>query len=235
MQPGEMAKTFELAASNFPELQPELLSSDPPVLLLDRFLDEEEVEALLSHGEGRYERALTKAGRKDDEFVASTSEIRTAWNCWCNDTCAADPIIQRVTQRMAAVSRTPTNNSEPIQFLRYLPCPSEDHPDCHFYRRHHDFIPDLVTMPPGPRVYTFFLYLSDVEVGGGTKFDGGFTVAPKAGRAVLWPSTHNLRPFEQDDRTHHEALPVLSGVKYAANFWIHQFDYITPHTEGCTG
>ena len=60
--------------------------------------------------------------------------------------------------------------------LRYLPCEHPTHPDCQFYRRHHDTIPELATMQPGPRVYTFFLYLSDVEEGGGTQFDGGFTI-----------------------------------------------------------
>ena len=70
-------------------------------------------------------------------------------------------------------------------------------------------------------MYTFFLYLSDVEEGGGTKFDLGFTVQPKKGKAVIWPATHNERPFVQDPRTHHEALPVTKGTKYAANFWIH--------------
>eukprot|EP00966_Prymnesium_polylepis_P075223 1745166-Prymnesium_polylepis.1 len=77
-------------------------------------------------------------------------------------------------------------------------------------------------MQPGPRVYTFFMYLSDVEEGGGTQFDGGFTVQPKAGKAVLWPATLEQQPFDSDSRTHHEALPVLKGVKYAANFWIHR-------------
>ena len=55
-----------------------------------------------------------------------------------------------------------------------------------------------------------------------------------AGRAVLWPATLEDDPFKSDSRTHHEALPVLKGVKYAANFWLHQFDYITPHRNGCT-
>ena len=99
-------------------------------------------------------------------------------------------------------------------------------------RRHHDTIPELEQMPCGPRVYTFFLYLCDVEEGGGTKFDGGFTVQPRAGRAVLWPATFNDRPFEKDDRTHHEALPVEKGVKYAANLWQHLYDFKTPSRSG---
>jgi len=235
VQPGVMNQTFANAVVEFAELEPTMLSYDPPILLFEKFLQPEEVETLLSYGEGNYQRALTRAGRKDDEFVAATSEIRTAWNAWCNKTCADDPVVQRITERMSNVSRVPANNSEPIQFLRYLSCPNETHPDCHFYRRHHDFIPELNSMPPGPRIFTFFLYLSDVYEGGGTTFDGGFTVQPRAGRAVFWPSTHNLSPFEQDDRTHHEALPVLNGTKYAANFWLHQFDYITPYNAGCTG
>ena len=83
-------------------------------------------------------------------------------------------------------------------------------------------------------MYTFFLYLSDVEEGGGTKFDLGFTITPKKGRAVLWPATKNDEPFVSDDRTYHEALPVTKGTKYAANFWLHQYDYVTPHHSGCT-
>ena len=46
---------------------------------------------------------------------------------------------------------------------RYKECPHAGHADCQFYRRHHDTIPELATMQPGPRVYTFFMYLSDVE------------------------------------------------------------------------
>jgi len=236
VQPGMMKAMFERAVSNFPELEPSLLSADPPIVLFDAFLDEAEISSLLSYGEGRYERAMASGGRKEDEFIAVASEIRTAMNTWCNDTCMADPVVLRVAQRMSEVTQVPFDNSEFIQFLRYLPCPDANatHPDCQFYRRHHDYIPEMVGMQPGPRVYTFFLYLSDVEEGGGTQFDGGFTVQPRAGRAVLWPSTLNESPFEQDERTHHEALPVLKGVKYAANFWLHQFDFKSAHKNGCT-
>ena len=65
---------------------------------------------------------------------------------------------------------------------------------------------------------TVFLYLNDVEEGGGTDFpDLGITVQPKRGRALLWPSVKNEDPDEKDPRTMHQALPVKKGVKYGAN------------------
>eukprot|EP00965_Chrysotila_dentata_P012032 395021-Pleurochrysis_carterae.AAC.1 len=78
VQPGMMKAMFERAVSNFPELEPSLLSADPPIVLFDAFLDEAEISSLLSYGEGRYERAMASGGRKEDEFIAVASEIRRA-------------------------------------------------------------------------------------------------------------------------------------------------------------
>ena len=50
----------------------------------------------------------------------------------------------------------------------------------------------------------------------------------------LWPSVLADEPNKIDPRTHHEALPVTKGEKYGANFWIHQYDFKTPHRTGCT-
>ena len=36
-----------------------------------------------------------------------------------------------------------------------------------------------------------------------------------------------------DERTHHEALPVVKGLKFAANFWIHLYDFQAFHALGC--
>ena len=232
---GAMHETFERALSNFPGLEPQLLSRDPWVVSFDSFASDDEVDALLAHADGRYERSVASAGRNDDEFVAATTEIRTSDNTWCDNACLDDARVRAVTDRIAAVTRVPSTHFEPLQFLRYLACDHADADDCQFYRRHHDTVPEMVRMQPGPRVYTMFLYLSDVEEGGGTKFDSGFTVTPKKGRAVLWPSTFDDQPFVQDERTHHEALPVTKGVKYAANAWVHQFDFMGPYASGCTG
>ena len=235
VQAGEMAATFERAVADFGHLGPTVLSRDPWVLSFDHFLSGEEVDALLKHSEGRFERSTASGGRKDDEFVPLKSDIRTSWTTWCDTpACLEDPTVRKIYDRVSNVTRVPGDNFEYMQLLRYLPCPHAGHPDCQFYKRHHDTIPELATMQPGPRVYTFFLYLSDVEEGGGTKFDGGFTVQPAKGKALFWPATKDAEPFVSDDRTHHEALPVTKGIKYAANFWLHQHDYVTPHKNGCT-
>lgn len=102
-------------------------------------------------------------------------------------------------------------------------------------RVHHDYIPHQLDRQCGPRILTFFLYLSDVEGGGGTRFPQlDITVEPKRGRALIWPSVYNSDPFKKDGRMMHEALEVTAGTKFAANGWIHMYDYETPQKKGCT-
>mmetsp|Transcript_598 Transcript_598/g.1325 ORF Transcript_598/g.1325 Transcript_598/m.1325 type:complete len:126 (+) Transcript_598:634-1011(+) len=118
---------------------------------------------------------------------------------------------------MTTMTSIPYDNFEALQLVRYEPG--------QFYNRHHDVSKVHYEYPYGPRILTFFLYLNDVESGGGTKFNHlGFTVEPKKGMALAWPSlTDDLE--EMDDWTWHEALPVLKGNKYGANTWIHLRDY----------
>merc|ERR1712157_276895 len=87
----------------------------------------------------------------------------------------------------------------------------------------------------GPRVLTFLLYLNDVDDGGGTQFsncikdcDIRAIVNPKKGKGLLWHNVMLNDPNVIDEHTHHEASPVLKGVKYAANAWIHLRDFKTP-------
>jgi len=81
------------------------------------------------------------------------------------------------------------------------------------------------------------MYLNDVEEGGGTRFTDlptPVTFQPSRGKAILWPSVKSDEPNTMEPRTHHEALPVTKGEKFGANFWIHQYDFKTPHSTGCT-
>jgi prolyl 4-hydroxylase len=127
------------------------------------------------------------------------------------------------------VLQIPSENFEDFQLLKYE--------QGQFYVSHHDYIPHQRDRACGPRILTFYLYLSDVEEGGGTKLDqinGGLIVQPKKGSALLWPSVFNHDPSEKDERTTHQALPVGKGTKYGANTWVHLYDVIQTQRRGCT-
>lgn len=101
-------------------------------------------------------------------------------------------------------------------------------------RQHHDYIPHHQDMPCGVRILTLFIYLNDVEEGGGTHFPLlDITVMPKKGAALLWPSVLDDAPEKKEGRTDHEALPVLKGIKYGANAWIHSRDFKTAFKKNC--
>lgn len=81
---------------------------------------------------------------------------------------------------------------------------------------------------------TVFLYLNNVEAGGGTHFPKlDLTVLPKQSRILIWPSVLNTTPDDIDDRTFHEALPVEAGIKYSANGWIHARDFKSLFERDC--
>lgn len=73
----------------------------------------------------------------------------------------------------------------------------------------------------GNRLATMLFYMSDVEAGGATVFPRlDLTLWPKKGAAAFW---YNLkRNGDGDYRTRHAGCPVLSGVKWISNKWIHE-------------
>ena len=75
-------------------------------------------------------------------------------------------------QRIENITGVPEVNSENLQLLRYE--------KNQFYQTHSDFIPYQIDRPTGVRVLTFYIYLNDVEEGGGTNFpELNLTVTPK--------------------------------------------------------
>lgn len=85
-----------------------------------------------------------------------------------------------------------------------------------YYQTHHDYIPHQLQRQSGVRILTLYMYLNDVEEGGGTEFTnlGPLTVTPKKGAALIWPSVQDQSPHTKDERTMHAALPVKKGIKY---------------------
>lgn len=245
--PGDLNHMFERIVSDpaYKHYEPTVLSrptyapGDTPqnatyqlgmwLVQFDNAISSQEADRMIELGgiEG-YERS-SDVGEilEDGTYSAKVNDGRTSTNAWCKGECFEDETAKGLMNRIENITGIPEPNSEYLQLLRY------EHGQ--FYQTHNDLIPHHVDRPCGVRILTFYFYLSDVELGGGTNFPKlGLTVEPKKGRAVLWPSVLDQDPHRKDYRSDHQALPVAKGVKFGANAWIHQRDFKSANARGCS-
>ena len=233
LKKGDLDKVLNHALT-FSELQPELVSKNPSIIVFDKFLSENEADHLIKLGSNKYKRSSGLDLQKDGTYKSVETNSRTSLNTWCDtEDCLNDAIVRKITERVENVSGAPHTNFEYAQLLYYYSCKEENQSNCSFYKRHHDYIPSDKMKNQGVRILTCFIYLNDVKKGGHTVFDH-ISVTPKKGRAILWPNVLSTNPDDIDETTHHEAKPVLIGEKFAANFWVHQYDFREAHIQGCT-
>ncbi len=222
---GTINETFVRLMTSFPQYSPRALSRPggaagehaPWVVTLRDFVSDDEASAFIEGCAEHFERSL--AG---DQL----SPVRTSKGCWCSENeCHRDERTRAVAERISDIVRAPVVNFEPFQVVKYE--------KGQFYRQHHDQNTGHFA-PQGSRIYTFFMYLSTPEAGGGTKFNSLDIVVPAVkGTAVLWPSVYDPDPSRDEPGTNHEALPVEKGIKYGANAWVHNHDYVTPSKRNC--
>lgn len=229
-KPGDLNKLFEewATSADYKQYDPHVWSSPdgnsyglgenvqtgPWVMTFDNFFTEEEAQALIQGGRMVGFDRSTDQGQVNaaGEMEKVVSQTRTSSNAWCIGACERLPQVQAVTARIESVTKVPKSHYESFQILEY----SKNQ----FYRSHHDSSSNKDDSPSGHRIFTFFLYLSDVEEGGETYFNRlDLAVKPKLGRALVWPSVLNEDPETWDPRMFHEARDVIKGTKYAANHW----------------
>uniref|UniRef100_A0A7S2R288 Fe2OG dioxygenase domain-containing protein n=1 Tax=Eucampia antarctica TaxID=49252 RepID=A0A7S2R288_9STRA len=241
-KPGDLNKLFEHWATDpsFAPYEPKVWSSPDPqkyggadgpwIVTFDNFITDLEVADVIHGGHiSGFERSTDQGAvaKNTGEQEKVVSKTRTSSNAWCRGECERLPGVKSLTAKIERFTQVPHRHFESYQILDYEPN--------QFYRSHHDSARRDLTMS-GPRIMTFFLYLSDVEEGGETRFTSlNISVKPKKGRALIWPSVTDDDPGYWDDRTYHEAKAVIKGKKYAANHWIHLYDFVTPNEWGCTG
>ncbi|KAL1499143.1 hypothetical protein AB1Y20_013654, partial [Prymnesium parvum] len=177
---------------------------------------------------GEADHLLRVAGHDFQRSLAGdgVTPVRTSSTSWCNvPSCLNDPTFQEVRARISNLTKVPWQYAEHLQVLQYK--------QGQFYHDHHDQNAPRHSAW-GPRLYTFYMYLSDVEKGGETRFTRlNISVAPRKGTAVLWPSVLSENPLVTDERTYHEAVDVEEGVKYGANFWVHMYEFQEALQRGC--
>jgi prolyl 4-hydroxylase len=245
--PGDLNRMFERLTTDpaFEQYSPKVLSRPsyvgthtnetadyqlgPWVLVLDNFVSAKEAKRIIHTGADiGYARSLGVAEKNNEAGKAqgSVTTSRTSTTAWCNELCDDNPLVTEVVNRIEMVTQIPQNNSEDLQFLRYEPG--------QFYKTHNDYIPGELKRVQGVRMLTVFLYLSDVEEGGGTNFPVlDLTVEPKRGRVLIWPSVLDEDPHQVDPRTNHQALEVIKGKKFGANAWLHQRSIAASTELGC--
>uniref|UniRef100_A0AAZ1XAP1 procollagen-proline 4-dioxygenase n=2 Tax=Oreochromis aureus TaxID=47969 RepID=A0AAZ1XAP1_OREAU len=179
-----------------------------------RYLDllsDEEIEKIKELAKPRLARATV---RDPKTGVLTTANYRVSKSAWLEG--EEDPVIDRVNQRIEAITGLTVETAELLQVANYG-VGGQYEPHFDFSRRPFDSNLHV----DGNRLATFLNYMSDVEAGGATVFpDFGAAIWPRKGTSVFW---YNLfRSGEGDYRTRHAACPVLVGSKWVSNKWIHE-------------
>ena len=138
----------------------ETLSESPRVFLIDNFLTDEEVDYLVNHAKGRLERSHVGIGK---ETFHNQRTSKTAWD-------TGSKVSMNIQHRGYDLVRMPyvKSTSDAVQVIRYN--------KGQMYLLHTDYFKvgysNLDSSKPGGtnRIITIFMYLSDVEAGGGTVF-----------------------------------------------------------------
>jgi prolyl 4-hydroxylase len=192
------------------------------LLYFDNFLSDKEADKLISI-------ATSQGFQPNKEAMGSDyvgNEARTGTQTWLTEESSNDAVVKKLMTRIEKLTHIPNKNAEYIQVLRY------ESPQLH--KLHHDYIYNQIERQPGARIFTIFLYLSNVEEGGETDFPRlKIAVKPKKGRALIFPSVLDEEPDKKDGYMYHQASVVKKGVKYAANIWIHQRDFKNPNKNNC--
>ena len=132
----------------------------------------------------------------------------------------ASPLLERINRRIAAVTRWPLANGEPLQILHYG-VGAEYQPHYDYFGLEDAGTPTLLRHG-GQRVATLIIYLNTPEAGGATIFpDVGLEVAPIRGSAVFFSYDHP----GVDTRTLHGGTPVVAGEKWIATRWMRESVY----------
>ena len=132
----------------------------------------------------------------------------------------ASPLLERINRRIAAVTRWPIENGEPLQILHYG-VGAEYKPHYDYFSIEDSGTPSLLTHG-GQRVATLIIYLNTPERGGATIFpDVELEVAPIRGSAVFFSYDHP----GPGTRTLHGGTPVVAGEKWIATRWMRERVY----------
>lgn len=206
-----------------------VINSEPPLVIIHDFLSHEECEVLIM--------AATHQDlqRSTTGVTQETTDIRTSSTTWLRDegdgayakVIHKNHVLRSFAQRVSRLCGLPPENMENLQIIHYLETQQFD--------VHTDHLDSFNDLDARGRLATCLVYLNDGYQGGETFFPE-YDVSVKANKGsalFFWntlerPGMKHYEPYmflNVDTRLRHAGLPVINGVKWACNRWVHPINY----------
>ncbi|XP_064638525.1 prolyl 4-hydroxylase subunit alpha-1-like isoform X2 [Lineus longissimus] len=217
-------------------LKEETMHDKPRIDVYHGMLSDREIEVVKRLARPRLGRATVQNSQTG---VLETASYRISKSAWLKN--HEHKVVRRISERIEALTGLDMSTAEELQVANYgIGGHYEPHFDFARKEEKSAFEPEIgnrvATMlfykteyrkepfkrlGTGNRIATLMFYMSDVEAGGATVFPHiGAKVFPEKGKGVFWYNLH--KSGEGDLLTRHAACPVLAGIKWVSNKWIHE-------------
>ncbi|KRZ67941.1 Prolyl 4-hydroxylase subunit alpha-2, partial [Trichinella papuae] len=212
----------------------EVMHWKPKIVIFRQVISANEIAVLKTLAYPRLRRATV---HNKETGQLEHASYRISKSAWLKE--HEHPVVERIVKRIHDMTNLNMETAEDLQIANYgigghyephfdMSTRDEVDPYEHghgnriatalFYKEEVNAFKSLNT---GNRIATVLFYISQPEAGGATVFiTHKLAIFPVEGDAAFW---FNLKSNgEGDMSTRHAACPVLSGVKWVANKWIHE-------------
>lgn len=205
--------------------------SDPWIIALDNFLTEEECNVLIRYMEQQQCQDGKNNKHQPDQFE-QVNDLISALTC-ANEDYEAPSVISNVQSKLANLTMIPQGNFEELTLFRHEQGEIVVHDGSILYQQ--DFYVGDVYQPSGPRILSIFLFLHDHDSGGlqfdrlpmgDEQEDNSPIIAPKRGRAVIWPLVRNEDPLRRERNMQYTPLDIDEGTLYGAQVYARLKQYL---------
>lgn len=191
----------------------EILRFNPLAVLFRNTISDEEIKQIQELSKPKLARATVQ---NSETGKLETASYRISKSAWLKE--QEGEVVQVVNKRLHLMTNLEMETAEELQIANYG---IGGHYDPHFDFARKEETKAFSDLGTGNRIATVLFYMTQPEEGGGTVFTELKTaVQPSKNDALFWYNL--LRSGEGDLRTRHAACPVLLGIKWVSNKWIHE-------------
>ncbi|CAJ0937708.1 unnamed protein product, partial [Mesorhabditis belari] len=191
----------------------EIIRHNPLAVLFKQVVSDREIAVIQDLARPKLKRATVQNAVTGELEHAS---YRISKSAWLKE--MESEVVARVNRRIGDMTNLNQETSEDLQIANYG---LGGHYDPHYDFARKEETNAFKTLGTGNRIATVLFYMSQPDLGGATVFNKlGIAFFPSVHDALFW---YNLkRNGDGDMRTRHAACPVLLGVKWVSNKWIHE-------------